>query len=93
MVIWKFPLHPGTQTIEMRVGARLLDVQVQFDQPQLWALVDENTELRESRTIVIYGTGWAIQNDPGRYVATFQDAGGSLVWHVFDVTPLAKATS
>ena len=85
MRILKFKLESiGLQTIEMPRGAQILDVQVQRNEAQLWALCDEST-LTENRHIAIYMTGQALLNDPGRYIATFQMNDGELVFHAFEM--------
>lgn len=86
MRIWKFTLNlQDRQTIQVPKGAQLLTVQLQFELPQLWALVDENTPASgcEWLSIAIYGTGNPMPHSPGRYLATFQQAGGAIVWHAF----------
>ena len=82
--IWKFPLYSHVVSVMMPVGAKILCVDVQEDQPQLWALVTQgsNTENREIR---IYGTGFALPEEPSTYIGTYQQMGGQLVWHVFEV--------
>ena len=51
----------------------------------LWVLVDpEETSLTE-RHFVLRGTGHKIPDWPNLdYVGTFQQAGGALVWHLFE---------
>lgn len=86
MMIWKFTLAlTDRQTLQVPAGAQLLTVQLQFDSPQLWALVNENTPASqcEEAVIAIYGTGHPMPDNPGRYLATFQQAGGALVRHAF----------
>jgi len=80
--IWKYTLDFDT-TLDMPCGAKLLAVQVQHCEPQLWALVDPGAE-KELRTFCVYGTGHELPDDPGRYVGTFQLSGGELVFHVFE---------
>lgn len=86
--IYKWTLTPGSTDLHMPAGARVLTVQMQGDQPQLWALV-EPEQPKEWRTFEIYGTGNPMPANPGEYVATFQMDGGSLVWHVFEATTVA----
>jgi hypothetical protein len=86
MRIWKFPLQvTDRQTLLMDEHALLLDVQVQHGTPCLWAMCDENKGATPRR-LAIYGTGTPIPDSPGIYIATFQMHGGSLVFHVFDIT-------
>lgn len=82
--IWKFPVRVGRQIIEMPANARILAVQEQAGEPQLWALCDSNAA-REPRQIAIFGTGFPVDADYEWYVGTFQQLRGALVWHVFEV--------
>lgn len=85
MEIWKWTLGIGeAQTIKMPQGAQILDVQMQGERPQLWALCDESKP-KEDRRFVIYGTGDPIIERLGRYIATFQLFGGTLVFHAFEL--------
>lgn len=68
---------------QMPKGAEVLCVQMQGDQPQIWALVDpEETEL-ESRHFIVFGTGHPIQGDY-TYIGTYQVLGGAFIGHVFE---------
>ena len=83
--IWKFPLTvTDSQRVEMPEGAQLLTVQLQGNQPCLWAVVDSDNET-EDRYFEIYDTGNPIRgdiNETAKYIATFQQ--GPFVWHVFE---------
>ncbi len=84
--VWKFEL-PITDrfSIPMPVGARLLNVETQNEQPCLWALVDPAAE-KEGRQFRLAGTGHPINNpDELSYVGTCMMRGGGLVWHLFEV--------
>ena len=86
MRIWKWTLAmKDVQTLELPSGAGILSVQIQGDMPQLWALCNNSTVLKEKRHIAIYGTGNPMPDDPGEYIATFQMHGGALVFHAFEV--------
>ena len=82
MTIWKWLLLPET-TIYMPIGAKLLTVQLQHGEPQLWAMVDAGAP-KEVRTFRTYGTGHDLPDEPGQYVGTFQMLGGNLAFHVFE---------
>ena len=72
--IWKLRI-PATdkQVISVPGGAQCL-----------WALVDPEAK-REPRTIEIFGTGDPMPDFYERkYIGTYQLAGGSLVFHVFE---------
>lgn len=80
---WKYPLSiTDRQIVSMPQGAQILTVQVQHDTPCLWALVNSENPL-QARGIQIFGTGHPASN-AGEYIGTFQVAGGSLVFHVFE---------
>ena len=68
-------------------GARVLTVDVQNGHPQLWALVNPDHKT-EDRLFRFAGTSHPIEDAPARlkFVATFQMDGGSLVFHIFEVT-------
>ena len=84
MTIWKYVLViDDVQYIEMPMGAKLLDVQMQNGNPCLWVLVNPNAE-RESRAIYMRGTGHNANHVKDlTYVATFQMHNGELIFHVF----------
>lgn len=83
--VWKYPLIPGVQGIEMPEGASILTAQMQANEPQLWALVDP-ARTKRTRRIAVVGTGHDAPDRDAPYVATFQTESvmGPLVWHVFD---------
>lgn len=83
--VWKWTLTHGLAELRMPADSKVLSVQMQGDEPQLWALVDDQMPLVE-RQFCIYGTGYAVPADHGPYVGTFQTHGGELVWHVFEKT-------
>ena len=84
MKIYKYPF-PVIQnvTIKMPKGARILTVQMQGENPYIWAIVDQNMT-KEDRHFKVYGTGHDLnmkQNE--EYIGTWQE--GSFVWHLFEV--------
>lgn len=82
--IWKFPVPISDLfTIKMPTGARLLTVQLQNGEPQLWALVDTSAP-SVRRGLRVHGTGHRVESDIGAHIASFQLLNGSLVFHVFD---------
>ena len=86
-IIHKYALHPGMATVTLPGNAEILTVQAQYDSPELWALVEQDNPI-ETRVFHIFGTGWIIPDDPSgrelRYINTYQQAGGELVFHVFE---------
>lgn len=91
--IYKYPLQvEGAQKIMMPSDAEILCVQVQNNQPCIWALVEPTNSLTPYR-FYIYGTGQPIKDERSydAYIGTFQLDNGALVFHVFkevDASPL-----
>jgi len=82
--IWKFALQTiDKQEIKMPVGAEILTVDIQNGKPCLWARVDTE-ELIETRQIAIHGTGHELPGSTRKYIGTYQLAGGTLIFHVFE---------
>lgn len=74
----------------MPSGAKILTAQVQNDTLCLWAIVPVDHNFRfDSRIICVVGTG-NVMPEPSaphltlNYIATAQQYGGGLVWHVFE---------
>jgi hypothetical protein len=86
MRIYKYPLAvEDKQKLVMPVGAKILSVQMQFDRPVLWAMVDERPEtVEETRTFVIVCTGNPVPDDVRWFLGTVQAAHGHIVFHVFE---------
>jgi hypothetical protein len=82
--IWKFPLKITTeQTINVPLIA-FLSIDVQYNVPCLWWLVDTDLPLKEI-IIATYGTGESIPSDnyERTFLGTFQLFQGNFVGHVF----------
>jgi len=85
--VYKYPLTFGDWvSVPMPEGAEVLCVQIQHDEPFLWARVtpENPPALRHFR---IAGTGHDLGSNVGRYVGTFQMHDGDLVMHVFEDGP------
>lgn len=83
---WAIPIEDHF-TLELPKNARILTIQTQRDTPQLWAMVDSETE-KETRHFRLSGTGHPLGNDYLRiinYIGTFQIENGALVFHLFEV--------
>ena len=78
--IYKYEL-PTHQRIVLPENYVVLSVGMQRDTTYLWCLVDPASNKKEVQ-FSIYGTGWDMPNDPGKYIGTYFD--GSFVWHVFE---------
>ena len=64
----------------------VLAVQVQGGEPYMWARHEEG-DGAAPRHFSVRGTGHLLSGDEGRYVGTFQMAGGLHVWHLFEAVP------
>jgi hypothetical protein len=102
LVVWKYELafRAGWQTIELPIGAKILDVAFQGDPflLHLWALVDPTTDSKEERSFAIYGTGHELEAGVAvEHVATAHHSvmtgwhgtwadplAGAYVWHLFE---------
>lgn len=87
-VIYKYPLEVvDSQVITLTTDADVLTVQVQNNQPVLWALVRTDIEAHQQRRIRMIGTGHEINPSPTErlmYLSTIQLRDGALVLHVFE---------
>lgn len=86
--IWKWKLFENTTwderdrpLIKMPFGARVLTVQMQDDQPCVWAEVDDDAMLVERRFVIV-GTGTEKPRDALRYLGTWQQSG--FVFHLYE---------
>lgn len=86
-VVYKYTLLNGQteHQLTLPIGAQMLCVQEQFGQLQLWALVDANQVMQETRHLFVIGTGITMHPSRAhyRYLNTVQLHGGSLVLHAF----------
>jgi hypothetical protein len=81
--IYKYPFPIRDEVvIELPKGAKVLSIQEQYGEPQLWALVDLDAEM-ELRFFDVRGTGHDADG-VGDHVSSFQMRGGTLVFHVFE---------
>jgi hypothetical protein len=84
--IYKYPIAVvDQQTLRLPAEAEILCVQMQGEQPCIWALVTPNATTKD-RDIRVYGTGHRMPDETAshRYIGTIQMAAGSLVFHVFE---------
>lgn len=88
-IIYKFPVKiEDLQTLKMPTGAQILCVQMQGQEPFIWALIDTQN-IDKEYIFELYGTGHEIHYDMGterKYIGTFQTHGGQLVYHLFQYT-------
>jgi hypothetical protein len=88
LTIFKYPIPVEDHfTLELPKDAKILTVQTQRGTPQLWAMVDSETE-KEVRYFRLSGTGHPLGEDYLRiinYIGTFQIENGALVFHLFEI--------
>ena len=81
MVIWKYPLRLGEQTLQVPEGAEALTAQMQGGRLTLWAKVNPEAEIGGRRVDVV-GTGHPHPHiERWAYLASVQQ--DVFVWHVF----------
>lgn len=85
--VWKFTLEvTDRQTIQMPISAKVLTAQFQGNQLCLWAEVEfnEGAEPETSgRMFEIFGTGHPMKPFKRHYIASVQQPGLPLVWHIY----------
>jgi len=80
--IYKYPVLAIDEfAVEAHADFAPLCVQVQGGAPFVWAVVDPETPPTK-QVFQLRGTGHPLRN-VGRYVGTFQQDGGALVFHLF----------
>ena len=74
-------------SLDLPAGAKILTVQAQHEEPQIWALVDPGQQSKVRHNFRVSGTGHDIkENKDGlSYIGTFQLAGGNFIGHLFEV--------
>lgn len=81
--IFKYTITDTNGKFMIPKRAEFLDVQIQNMAVTLWFLVNPSVE-KEKREFKIIGTGWPLDEYPGKFLGTVQMAQGSLVWHIFE---------
>jgi hypothetical protein len=83
LMVYKYPIPiEDNFFLLLPADAAILTVQVQGEQPCIWAMVNPEAELRERR-FRLAGTGRPIGYGMS-YIGTFQLYGGALVFHLFE---------
>lgn len=88
-VIWKYPIGPGPQQLEIPKGAKFLSVMKQPHEPTLsmWMQVDPDAE-KEIRKFVTIPTGRPFRQDCGttaEYLGTGFVENDTLVFHLYEI--------
>lgn len=85
--VWKYVLPVSDVAyVDVPNGSEILTVQVQREQPCVWALVDVSETRMVRRCFMMFATGQPIPDRfDGTYVGTYQLESLSLVFHVFEL--------
>ena len=84
--IYKYPINLGMrqQALFLPKCGRILSVQMQHGECQLWAIVDKEAP-RVGRRFEVLPTGAIVEDhDKLVFLGTVQVDGGSLIFHVFE---------
>lgn len=54
------------------------------DQLVVWVETDDSVRGISTFRVCVYGTGWDLPDNPGRFIGTVQDGTG-YVWHIYEV--------
>ena len=81
--VHKRTLDPHVMEYRLPVGAEILSAGVQGDAIVFWYRCDPHAPLGDPRTILVFGTGHAMPDDPMRFISTVAYLDG-LWFHVFE---------
>lgn len=83
--IWKYQLHPETESFDMPRGANVIAVDVQYGVICLWCEVD-TAQPKEQRKFEVIGTGhkYPAGFETLEYIGTVKLDGGTLIFHVYE---------
>jgi hypothetical protein len=83
--IYKYtlPLKFAEFALALPIGAEILSAQMQFGFACIWCRVNPGNS-KQIRRFRFYGTGEDLVQG-GKYIGTYQTAGGTLVWHLFEI--------
>lgn len=85
-VVWKYTLIVDDNlNVELPLGAKVLSVQEQFGEPQMWVLVNQEQSTYETRKFRLAGTGHPIKENNISFIGTFQLYNGGFVGHLFEI--------
>lgn len=89
--VWKYEVPVRNRfELEMPAGARIVSLQLQYDRPVLWAVVDPEAP-KVTRMFGVVGTGTVVDFKLPKHIGTFQLHGGKTVLHVFEIPTQAEA--
>jgi len=81
--IWKFEIPiESAFSLSMPRASEIIAFQTQKNRAYIWAIVFTNM-CSVLRKFEMYGTGYGLRPNPGRYIGTIQN--GGYVWHLFEI--------
>lgn len=80
---YSIPSDPGPFTLELPPTAKVLDIQLQGEAPQMWVLKPAGEVPHAQRKFVVIPTGFEFDYGLVEHRGTFQH--GNYVWHVFEI--------
>jgi len=88
MNIWKYevPINEDSFILEMPKDSKILSFQLQKENPQIWAIVDDENDEKEIREFKLLGTGLSFGKEKlvgYEFIGTIQMYDGDLVLHLF----------
>lgn len=88
--IWKYQLFNGSLMqglrcqIDLPLRATVVRIAMQEEVPCVWVLAD--TELpTELRRFGVFATGEPLEEVQGYYLGAYEELGGKLIWHLFEI--------
>lgn len=83
--IHKFLLNgTGKTSFTSYTGSKIISAGIQQgNQLVVWVEVDTAVRGISQHDVWVYGTGWELPGNPGRYIGTVGDSGG-FVWHIYE---------
>ena len=84
LTIWKYPVRAAEFAVQLPADGQVLTVQMQAGAPCIWVLLDPRKPTT-TRTFRCFGTGHDIPSANLRYIGTWQERDGKLVFHLFEV--------
>jgi hypothetical protein len=83
--IWKYPLNPGVNYIDMPVDSQILCVHEQHGVAAIWAQVNTQETQTVERCILVVATGESFKTEGQEYIGTIFLVGGGFVLHAYEV--------
>jgi hypothetical protein len=85
--VFKYP-SPSVYYFSLKLpqGAKILSVQEQHGEPQVWALVNPEREPEERNFRLVTGHQIGEDEEKLSFIGTFPLVGGAFIGHLFEIT-------